>query len=118
MRALRAWLATLLEFALLGLGLGCLGAYGYATIEANARGTTLCEVGLRMVSSGIEGPGSAHGSGEGQFIEVTVWPDTGTPASTNSSGIEPQNADPQSGSRCTWAWRPVDQPVEPERPTG
>jgi sortase A len=34
MKAVRAWLATLLEFSLLGLGLGCLGAYGYATLEA------------------------------------------------------------------------------------
>jgi sortase A len=34
MKAMRAWLATLLEFSLLGLGLGCLGAYGYATLEA------------------------------------------------------------------------------------
>ncbi len=34
MTALRAWLATWLEFALLGIGLGCLGTYGYATMEA------------------------------------------------------------------------------------
>lgn len=34
MKALRAWLATLIEFTLLGLGLGCLGTYGYATMEA------------------------------------------------------------------------------------
>lgn len=29
----RAWLATAFEFALLGVGLGCLGTYGYVTIE-------------------------------------------------------------------------------------
>jgi LPXTG-site transpeptidase (sortase) family protein len=34
MKALRAWLATLIEFAFLGVGLGCLGTYGYATMEA------------------------------------------------------------------------------------
>lgn len=34
MNALRSWLATFLEFALIGLGLACLGVYGYATIEA------------------------------------------------------------------------------------
>jgi sortase A len=34
MKALRAWLATVIEFALLGIGIGCLGTYGYATIEA------------------------------------------------------------------------------------
>jgi sortase A len=33
MNALRAWLATLVEFSLLGLGLGCLGTYGYVTME-------------------------------------------------------------------------------------
>ncbi len=29
----RGWLATLFEFALLGIGLGCLGTYGFVTIE-------------------------------------------------------------------------------------
>jgi sortase A len=32
--AVRAWLVTVAEFALLGFGLACLGAYGYATMEA------------------------------------------------------------------------------------
>jgi sortase A len=30
----RHWLATAVEWALLGVGLGCLGTYGYATLEA------------------------------------------------------------------------------------
>ena len=35
MTALRAWLATALEWALLGVGLGCLGTYGVATFDAH-----------------------------------------------------------------------------------
>lgn len=34
MKLVRAWLATFIEFALLGLGVACLATYGYATIEA------------------------------------------------------------------------------------
>lgn len=36
MTALRAWLATWLEFALLGVALGCLGSYGFAMIEGRS----------------------------------------------------------------------------------
>lgn len=35
MIGLRTWLATALEWTLLGIGLGCLGTYGYATLDAN-----------------------------------------------------------------------------------
>lgn len=35
MTGLRTWLATALEWALLGIGLGCLGTYGYATLDAH-----------------------------------------------------------------------------------
>lgn len=31
----RRWLATVLEWSLLGVGLGCLGTYGYVTLEAH-----------------------------------------------------------------------------------
>ena len=34
MRALRIWLLHLFEWMLLGFGLGCLGMYGYETVEA------------------------------------------------------------------------------------
>ena len=34
MTSLRAWLATAVEWAFLGLGLGCLGTYGYVTLDA------------------------------------------------------------------------------------
>ena len=36
MKALGAWLATFIEFALLGLGLACVGAYGYSMMEARS----------------------------------------------------------------------------------
>lgn len=35
MTGLRGWLATALEWTLLGVGLGCLGTYGVATFEAH-----------------------------------------------------------------------------------
>jgi sortase A len=35
MTPMRLWLATVVEWALLGIGLGCLGTYGYATLEAH-----------------------------------------------------------------------------------
>ena len=34
MRALRLWLLCLVQWMLLGFGLGCLGIYGYETVEA------------------------------------------------------------------------------------
>lgn len=35
MTGTRAWLATAFEFALLGVALGCLGTYGYVTIQGS-----------------------------------------------------------------------------------
>jgi LPXTG-site transpeptidase (sortase) family protein len=64
MTALRIWLVHLLEWLLLGFGLGCLGMYAYETVEARRfqaeqtaafERSAKAELGPRVVRSGLIG---------------------------------------------------------------